>query len=119
MADMLSIIKRAALDAVEAQKPTAILYGTVTSAEPLEITAEQKLTLTKNQLVLCRSVCDYDTAAQFDAQTGAAGDPSHAHDLPGETPVKLLCALQAGDSVLLLRAAGGQKYIVIDRVVNA
>lgn len=119
MPDMLSIIKRAALDAVEAQKPTAILYGTVTSAEPLEIAAEQKLTLTHSQLVLCRSVCNFDTAAQFDAQTGAAGEPEHVHGLPEETPVKLLCALQAGDNVLLLRAAGGQKYIVIDRVVNA
>lgn len=115
---MISIIKRAALEAVEMQKPTALLFGTVTSEDPLQIMAEQKLLLKRGQLVLCGGLCEREVEVEIDAETGLAGEPTHSHSLPKKTKLKLTGGLKEGDKVLLLRMTGGQKYIIVDRVVE-
>ena len=43
------VIKKMAVGANDANAPTSVLFGTVTSVEPLEITVEQKLKLTEEQ----------------------------------------------------------------------
>ena len=50
------IIKKMAVGANDANAPTSVLFGTVTGINPLEITVEQKLKLTKEFLVnvLCQ-----------------------------------------------------------------
>lgn len=115
---MISIIKRAALEAVEVQKPTALMFGMVTSEDPLQIMAEQKLLLKRGQLVLCGGLCNREVEVEFDAETDSAGEPSHSHSLPKRTTLKLLGGLKEGDKVLLLRMTGGQKYIILDKVVD-
>lgn len=82
--ELLDIIKKAAVDAVNASKPANICTGVVVSASPLKIQLEQRLTLTQDFLLVC------------DKASGIA----------------------SGDVVLLIRAAGGQRYAVIDKVVT-
>ena len=52
--------------------------------------------------------------------SGAADDNeafgNHRHDYKGDKWWKVNLKLQAGESVLLLRTDGGQKYIVLDRI---
>lgn len=55
---LLQLIKKAAVEAVEARSPVGITYGTVTNVNPLKIKVEQKMTLTAIQLVLTRTVKD-------------------------------------------------------------
>lgn len=55
---LLQLIKKAAVEAVEASSPVGITYGTVTSVNPLKINVEKKMTLTAIQLVLTRTVKD-------------------------------------------------------------
>lgn len=81
---LIPLIKRIALEAVEASKPTVILFGTVSSINPLSIHLEQKRTITKNFLVVT------DKAKN----------------------------LSVGDGVVMVRMQGGQKYIIIDKVVD-
>lgn len=83
--DLISSIKKIALDVYENSKPVAIFYGKVTSATPIEICIEQKLTLTSAQLICC--------------------------DLGENT-------LEIDDLVVLLRQQGGQKYLILNKVVN-
>ena len=45
------VIKKMAVGANDANAPTSVLFGTVTSVEPLEITVDQKFKLTKEQNV--------------------------------------------------------------------
>lgn len=53
--DLLNSIKQAAMDAVEASKPVAAVFGKVTSVSPIVIQVEQKLTLGEKQLILTRT----------------------------------------------------------------
>lgn len=53
---IIEIVKRTAVDAVNAQKPVAICFGKVTKDDPLEILVDQKLVLHKLQLIFTSSV---------------------------------------------------------------
>ena len=141
--DLLNSIKRAAQEANEASQPSDFCFGKVTSIEPLQILVEQKMTLGAAQLVLTRNVTDFMTLVSIDWQTGLAltththkingkdsggdtvditskeADLEHQHGLTGTKSIIIHNALQLGDEVILLKRKGGQKYLVLDRVVTA
>ena len=54
--DLLIVIKKAALDAIEATQPSDFCFGSVISDSPLKIKIEQKLTLGSAQLILTERV---------------------------------------------------------------
>ena len=118
MADFVSLMKRAAAEAVEAQKPADIRIGTVTESAPLEIMLEQRLRLGKGQLLLPEHMTDHGLEIEAELMTGAAGGDAHAHTLSGRMQLRVLNGLKKGDRVILLRVPGGQKYIVLDRVME-
>lgn len=124
--NLIPIIKKAAIDAVNASKPTAIVYGKVISSSPLKINIEQKMTLTAAQLVLTRNVSDYKVFMTVDHETeyksGGTGDSSfasHNHAYTGKKEFTVHNSLVVGDEVIMIQIQGGQKYIVIDRVVKS
>lgn len=110
---LLETIKKAGAGAVEAGNPVAVLYGTVTKIDPLEVNVHQRLTFTEDFLVIPERLTRYEvdlmhrhTAA--DGQTGEALTEK----------VAIREGLQVGDRVLLLRIQGGQQYAVLDKVVS-
>lgn len=103
MPNLIELIKKAALDAVEASKPCTVVYGKVISVNPLKINVEQKLTLTKAQLIMTRNATDFKTNMTINHNT---------------EEVTVHNSLVVGDKVLLLRLQGGQQYIVWDRLVS-
>ena len=123
--DLLNIVKKAALEAVNASQPSDFCFGKVTSAKPLKISVEQKMTLGAAQLILTRNVTDFKTKVTVDWLTetkgGGSGESSfasHTHALSGKKEITIHNALQVGDEVILLKKKGGQKYLVLDRVVK-
>lgn len=140
--DLLNIVKKAAVEAVNASQPSDFCFGKVTSAKPLKILVEQKMTLGTAQLVLTRNVTDFKTKVTVDWGTGNAltththkvegsdgnGDSinltsestnlTHSHGISGKKELTIHNALQVGDEVILLKKKGGQKYLVLDRVVK-
>ena len=118
-----SAVKKAAVDAVNAEKPAGVCFGKVTGTEPLQILVEQKMTLGMAQLVLARNVTDYETALLAEWETGessgGSGDEAyaaHKHAISGIKLVTIHNGLAVGDEVILLQQQGGQKYIVLDKV---
>lgn len=98
---LATLIKKAALDVVNEMDLTGIRFGTVTSVSPLKITVDQKLVLTEKLLVLTRNVKDFE----FEMSVNN-----------GEKQVyKVFNALKTNDQVTLLKAQGGQQYIVLDK----
>jgi hypothetical protein len=83
--NLVELIKRAAVEAVNESKPTAVLFGKVSSLAPLKINIDQKLILGETQLV----------------------------------NTSLLNSLVVGDEVILLQFQGGQKFMVLEKVVEA
>lgn len=81
---MVDVMKKVAVDAMEANSPVNIMFATIDKLSPIEITIEQRLQISSAFIVLTET-----------ANTNIA----------------------AGDKVLVLRQQGGQKYIIIDKVV--
>ena len=126
-APLLQVMKQSAKETGDAVKPVQVCFGKVVSESPLKIQLDQKITLGKAQLVLTRSVTDYEvelTASEWTTKevSGGSGDASFAAHKHGFDNAKkkttIHNALKTGEQVLLLRQQGGQKYIVVDRVVG-
>lgn len=116
MADLISLIKKAAVDAVEGEKPAGVLFGTVTSISPLQVNVEQRLTLSGEMLVCTFNVSDYSVELDVNWQTGSGGDPSHSHAVIGKKTATVKNGLKIGEKVILLRMQGGQRFLILDRV---
>lgn len=127
MTGFLKVIKQAALDAVNAQKPIQVCYGTVTKDSPLEITVDQKTILEAEDLILCRNVTDYECDVEFSlkteklqhSHTGVHGPTSVQtlqYEVKNKKKMKVYNALKKDDVVFLIREQGGQRFIVIDRI---
>lgn len=124
--EFLQVLKRAAVEAVEAGKPAAFCYGTVTGVEPLQIMADQKLPLEEMQLELTSAVRDIWLDVEISTHTenksgggGYAEFAAHKHAIKGRKKLRVYNGLQIGERVLMLRFQGGQKYLVLDRVSPA
>ena len=85
--DLLRGIKKAASGTVEADKPVAVIFGTVTNVDPLEISIEQKMTLSGSQLILTRTVKNKFTKLSASFETGSALT-THAHFYRNNTHIK-------------------------------
>lgn len=109
MSNLIQIIKNAALDAGEAAGPCGITFGMVMSASPLQIKIDQKLVLPEEFFILTTAVRDHEQVMRS-WSGGAAGLGSAV-----TTKVQVLNGLKEGDTIVLLRVQGGQKYIVLDR----
>lgn len=122
---IIPIIKQAALDAVKTSDPVAIVYGTVMSISPLQIRVNANLILDESSgiLKLTRQVTDYETEMTVMWETentgGGSGESSfesHKHTISGKKKVTIHNGLKAQDTVVMLKAQGGQSYIILDKV---
>ena len=101
--DLVQAIKQAAVDAVEAGKPTALVYGTVSGVKPLTVCIDQKLSISAPFLVTPKRMQDHTVLCVIDGENK-------------EITVKN--GLKVGETVLLLRMQGGQRFLLLDRVVK-
>lgn len=82
------VIKKMAVGANNANAPTALLFGIVTSINPLVIDVEQKLQLTKEFLVLTKNVKDYTVDVTIDWNTESEElNANHNHEITGNIQV--------------------------------
>ena len=137
---ILPIIKQAAVDAVDATQPVSILFGKVTSTSPLKIQVTPKLTLGEGNLVVCSSLRKFTVDFTVKGNTGYGNEHRHSvslstsdgtvsgntgsvdehrHSVSIPTTVTFDNSLKTGDSVVLLRIQGGNKYLVVDKAVNS
>lgn len=88
------VIKKMAIGANDANAPTSVLFGTVTSVNPLEIMVEQKLKLTKEFLVLTKNVKDYTVDVSMNWLTESKSlSANHNHVLNGSIDVSSTATL--------------------------
>jgi sortase (surface protein transpeptidase) len=124
MSDITMLIKKAALDAVNEAKPTSIVFGQVTGINPLKISIDQKLILTSEQLILTNNVRDYNVEMTVDhfteSSSGGSGESSfasHNHAYSGKKTFMVHNGLVIGDQVIMIQVQGGQKFIILEKVV--
>lgn len=120
MPNLIEIIKKTSLDAVENSKPMIAIIGVVESIGPLTIRIDQKSILEKDDLMLTKNVVDYSVDMTVDHVTeiNSSLEEPHSHDYTGEKSFEIHNALEVNDSVILLRVQGDQRYIVLDKVMD-
>ena len=133
---LVEVIKQAALDAVNAAKPTTVAFGKVISADPLKIEVDQKMILEEPQLILTRNVTDYKVEMTVEHETepetehtheikdtytgeGESLPTDHLHGYKGRKEFTVHNALVVDDEVIMIQVSGGQKFIVLDRLEKA
>lgn len=111
---LVNAIKQITMNLNEAEHPVAIMFGTVTKVQPLEILVDQRLLLDEDFFVLTEQL----TRCEIDLK--------HNHNTKGDPTQEALTekiiireGLKEGDGVLLLRMQGGQQYVVLDKVVGS
>ena len=127
-------IQLAAAKTYNAMSPMDVLIGKVTSIEPLKIfVGTANAELTKDHLILTNAVTDHfvdihvnhltDTISGEWDTTHAhpdAGDGvipiDHVHSYSGRKKIKIYNGLQVGEFVVIIKASGGNSYIVLDRI---
>lgn len=110
---MIDAIRKAALTALEAAGPLAVLFGTVAKASPLEVNVDQRFVLDADFLVVPESLTKYEIDAKH-THTYATGTTGEAL----EKKLLIRRGLEVGDKLVLLRLQGGQRYLILDRVVE-
>lgn len=120
MADLLSTVKKAAMDAMAAGNPAAVMFGEVINTDPLEVNVDQRFTLPADFLIIPESLTHFeiDLRHYHDYTDDSGGTKQTKPALP-EKPVVIRRGLEKGDKLLLLRVQGGQQFVILDRVVSA
>lgn len=128
--DLTKLIKTISVNANDATKPVNLCFGTVIKASPLEIKIDQKLILTKEQLILTKNVTNYSTTINLIGDVKQANlsinetvedtqlsvDLTHSHNINSTFKATVNNQLKQNDQVILVRVQGGQKYLVLDRI---
>ncbi|MCL1872955.1 MAG: DUF2577 domain-containing protein [Clostridiales bacterium] len=124
-------IRQIALAAVSAIQPADFLYGTVTNLSPLAVTvtydAGNTDTISADFLVLSRlvrgfSYSETDTISGSTGNTsggsgtGAFDSHSHTINITRTRTVTIPFGLAVNDKVILLKKAGGQQYLILDKL---
>jgi hypothetical protein len=124
-AQLLQTMQALVKQTMDAGKPTDYIIGVVETVNPLSIRIEQRDVVTKEFLVLADAVRDYDVDIEVNHVTenrgGGSGDPayeSHNHGYAGRKRIRVYNGLHPGESVIMLRQAGGQEYCVVSRIFN-
>ena len=122
---ILSIIKTAAVTAVENTKPATMLIGVVVSEAPLQIALDSTLIIPEDHIMLTKNTCEWTMEMSVDHITenragggGQAEYASHSHEYKGRKKYLVHNGLKVGDKVWLFQETGGQRYIAFDRVYN-
>lgn len=123
MPNAVDLVKRAAVEAMEASKPVHVVFGQVISVSPLKIQVDQKAIYTQKMLVLSRNVTDFEVDISVNHLTenraGGSGDPafaSHNHNYQGRKKIVIHNALVKDDWVVMARIQGGKRFVVLDRI---
>ena len=98
MADIIDAVKKAVINTIESMKLADVMYGTVENAAPLIINIYQKLSLKQSQIIVPKHLTDYQIVLNINGV---------------DQSCIIKNALKYNDNVALLRAQGGQKFIVL------
>lgn len=124
-ARLLQALKRVAKETGESSDPSDWCLGEVISVAPLTIRIEGKDEVSEEFLELTDAVRDYDVDITVSHTTenragggGLALFESHNHDYKGRKRITVHNALHVGETVIMLRQAGGQGFVVLSRNRN-
>ncbi len=100
---VIDIIKKIAFDTAKNTIPDVVVFGEVTSLSPMIINIDNKINLTEDFIYITNNVINHNVTVNVE---------NH-----GECIGYIENKLQIGDSVILIKCFGGQKFALIGRCV--
>ena len=120
---LIDIMKRASMDAMDANQMCDLRFGTVVSVSPLKVQITNQFTIPESLLIVPQQLTNHtlevSTTWNTENTGGGSGDDSfasHNHAINGTKKLTINNALKVGDKVALLRKTGGQSYFILDRI---
>lgn len=104
--NLIQVIKQAAKDAIDAENPADLRFGTVTSVAPLQITVTPSFILPEPLLVVPEHLKNHMV------DIGKMGPNGSMRPYQ----VMVYSGLAINDRVAMLRAKGGQHYFILGRI---
>ncbi len=129
--EFLNVIKQTTAGVMNDADLADVCFGTVTSSSPLKVNVEQKFTIGAENLIVPQHLTNHEVNVTIDWQTNqdtykhkhnvegtdsSEDTRSYKLDISGTKKMTINNALKSGDSVILVKQLGGQKYLIIDRV---
>ncbi len=107
---MIDVIKQLAVDAINSTTFADIYIGTVMALSPLQIQLEEGLVLEERFLTLAKTVTEHEETGMLYSQT------TNGYGIQNEYRIVRNLGLIIGEKVILMKANGGQTYVVLDRM---
>jgi hypothetical protein len=124
---MNQIIKKMAIEAINAQGAFEFLEGEVVSSPPnirLRLKRNSKLVIPSKFIIVPEHLKRHKRRANISSSNvsesmSSAGDPSHTHNITSITlnnaEIEFTDELKVGDRVMVAAIQGGQSFFIIDR----
>lgn len=113
---MKEVISSTANGTIESLKPTNIMYGKVLSTSPLEVNVEQRMVLKKQFLIIPNHLSKHVGEIEYDDYFRTSGGSLTSKKRTAK--ITYDNSLKVNDKVILIREQGGQKFLIIDKVVK-
>lgn len=107
---LIDIMKRAAMDAIDAKQMCDLRYGTVVNVSPLKVQVTNLFTIPESLLIVPERLTDHKVQVTVNWETESD------EAIRGKKTMTVHNALRVGDKVALLRKQGGQSYFILDRI---
>lgn len=122
MQNLSQVIKKMALDAVEANKPMELVLGTVISISPIKISLSQLLLIGESFILNPEGLAGQEFTISLDEQKiSLKNDEDELKEftiMPQDLKIKIKSHIKKDDKVFLLRLQGGQKYFILSPLVG-
>lgn len=122
MQNLSQVIKKMALDAVEANKPMELVLGSIISINPIKISLSQLLIISENFILNPEGLAGQELTISLDEQTiTLKNDEDELKEytiMPQDLNIKIKSHIKKDDKVFLLRLQGGQKYFILGPLVG-
>lgn len=110
---LIDIMKRASLDAMDANQMCDLRFGKVVSISPLKVQITNQFTIPSSLLIVPEHLTKRSIPVIIDLDpTKTSTDTSGV----GNRVITIDNSLKVGDKVALLRKTGGQSYYILDRI---
>ncbi len=107
---MVDIIKQLAMDVMDSTCFADVCVGTVIADAPLQIQLAEGMILEERFLILTKSVTEHEEIGQLYTQT------TNGYSVQGGYRLVRTLGLCTGELVILIKANGGQVYVVLDMI---
>lgn len=116
MEKLVEAIKSIIKQTIDTNKLSDVIFGEVIAVDPLKIKVNDIIILEEENLYLTTKVIDHEIDVTVKWLTEI--ESNHRHKILNKKKMIVHNKLLVGEKVFMVKAFGGQRYLVIDRITK-